>query len=306
MQLLMTTIPIFLAICLHYALGSENMSSAQLFPVLRVKGSIPGCTRQCRFFFCRPAQTKLFGAPNEGQDPQICRRGQDIAQIIESGEAQILTRTDKKPIPISQWRPDGLDTPYAPDYFKAVAIKGEENSGISHSPSIGNQNDFTNDICVRLPILRYERKTRRGIKIITAGGERDCIGVTVRTPDIIIEAQWYSGADFDLAVTEPDGTVLSNENAKSICGKYAGGGDKGVDTCGISAQAVEKVRYRDSDCPGFQIGRYTATLRQVTNCGDGPTDWEIRLVVRGRLVRKWSGSSDEDAGSRVARVRFRL
>lgn len=262
------------------------------------------CGQRCRFSFCRGRQVNRFLAPNKVSTPLICRNNQDIAAILEIGE-NLVVPEGEEPIRISQWRPEGLTKPFKKKFFKPLPIPGQENYGLARSVSRGNQNDFTDNRCFIIPIQKYEFVRSNGkIRIVeTSDPERDCLAFEAKTPKILIEVQWESGDDFDLSVVEPDGTRLDNSNDRSSCGVF--GGDSGIDACGLRAEGTERIWY-SSGCSDFQEGRYKAILRHASNCGDGPTDWEMRLVVDGRVVKRKRGTSDVDGGARVGVLRFRL
>lgn len=205
-------------------------------------------------------------------------------------------------IPISQWRPEGLSQNFPRKFIRIANVPGRENSGLSRVASKGNQNDFTKGLCFVVPIERYERVTSSGVRVVTTDSNRDCVAFTARTPDLLIEAQWFSGDDLDLSVIEPGGAVVSNSNIRTACGRFSI--DAGVDSCRLFPQGTERISYGLS-CSGFVRGdEYTAVLRHSNNCQDGPTRWELRIVLNGRLLSMKKGVSDARGGRKISMLKF--
>ena len=291
--------------------GITTLALVLLLPILLAQNTpsiihqpgISNCARQCLFRFCRFNQAQLFGAPLKSNFPTICRRNQDISRIISVGEASIKLPNNTQ-IPISQWRPDGLNPPLPKRHFKIRPVFGEENSGLVVSPARGNQNEFVNERCFLLPILKYERKFGNSVRVVnTKSRSGSCLAFTSRTRDVMFEAQWFSGDDFDLEIVEPDGEVLGSSNRNTVCGMFVR--DINVDACDLVSMGTELASY-NRGCSGFQRGEYQAVLRHTDNCGKGPSKWEIRVSVAGRLRKTVTGISDGSGGTVAGRMTFRL
>lgn len=261
------------------------------------------CRRgNCRFVICRGTQTSFLAAPNTALSSPICRRDQNIENILSTGQAQIKG-SDGNLIPISEWRPDGLEVPFTSGALFADAIPGRDLSGLARLPAVGNQNDFLDQACVVVPIRSYERIVNGKKRVRQATSSRDCLSVGLESPTIFIEAFWTSGDDMDLAVIEPDNVRVNNKNRTSSCGRLIR--DQNVDACGLFNAGQERIIYR-LPCDGFKKGRYRAVLKHTGNCGSGPSSYELRVVVNGRLKAIKKGVSNADGGKRVTSLRFML
>ncbi|CDF32718.1 unnamed protein product [Chondrus crispus] len=162
---------------------------------------------KCRFVICRGSQTSFLAAPNTALSSPICRRDQKIEQILSTGEARIKD-SEGDLIPISEWRPEGLEVPFKSGALFADAIPGRGLSGLARLPAVGNQNEFLDNACVVVPIRSYERIVNGKKRVRQATSPRDCLSVGLESPTIFIEAFWTSGDDMDLAVIEPDNDHL--------------------------------------------------------------------------------------------------
>lgn len=200
------------------------------------------------------------------------------------------------------WTPERLSHTFGPDVFAPRAIPGEDNSGLTRKYVNGNQNNYAHGTCFVVPIKKCELRN----KIITTDHPRDCFVFVANTPDIVIEAQQVnSDDDLDLSVTEPNGVEVNYTHPLLKCGRL-NDGDKNIDGCERKKEEREKVECFRS-CPnGLQTGQYTATLRHVTNCGEGITSYSIRVLINGRVVKSHSGFSNEDMSHVVATLTFNI
>lgn len=167
---------------------------------------------------------------------------------------------------------------------------------------MGNQNGYLKDLCIVVPILKYEIRTRKGKKrIVNTVGDKECVSFTARTRDIMVEAQWLSGDDMDLSVREPDGDVVSYNRVETECGLLYS--DASVDSCGVDPTGNERIGY-DRGCGKFEKGEYVAFLKHTENCDKGATFWSMRVVIDGRVVKRLSGTSNRNGGAVVGMIKF--
>lgn len=259
------------------------------------------CPNVCRFALCSPESITL-GAPDTAVGPTICRRDQNIEYILETGEARVVQGGSR--IPISQWRPEGLRVPFSRDFFYAIKLPGVPRlSGVAFRPPQENQYRFIDDLCIILPIKRYQRELNGRLYGVNAGSSNDCLAVSLRVPSVVIELNWFSGDDMDLSVVEPGGFRISSKQKTSKCGRL--NRDNGIDICGLFDRAKERVEY-SLPCPEFQNGTYTAVVRHTGNCGSGSTRFVLRVVVNGTLSKSINGESNKNRGAKVATLRFTL
>lgn len=271
----------------------------------------PPCGLKCRFIFCIDRATVFLTAPGNVSNPEICLLNQEIDQILSTGEA-LVSLPNGSTTPISKWAPDGLNTPFSPNVFKAGVINGEDNSGIMRTETRGNQNKFLDRRCFILPIKQYEsvrfvKGAKRVVPFNVTNRERGCVAFVPRVWDILIEVQWLSGDDLDLSVEEPDGAMVDFRKRKTECGNLLI--DANVDTCDIRQEGIERVFY-NRGCPKLQSGLYTVRLRHATNCLLGsspkPTTFEIRIVINGFVNQRVRGSSNKNEGALITSFTFRI
>lgn len=68
----------------------------------------------------------------------------------------------------------------------------------------------------------------------------------------------------------------------------------------------ERITYTFG-CPSFKRGTYRAILKHSHSCDTATaTDWEVRIIVRGKLKKRVTGKSNGAGGVTVADVRFSL
>lgn len=261
------------------------------------------CPTTCRFKLCGEALYSSLGAPNTGVGPTICRKGQTIGFILKTGEAQMLQGLAR--VPLSEWRPVGLQIPFQKNFFYTKRIPGNDKSGFTFRTPRQNQHKFLNDVCVILPIKEYQRFVNGKFRKVRTQGWQECLAVVIEVPAVVIEFQWFSGDDMDLSVREPKGYRLSNDIKRrtSGCGKFVR--DNGADACGLFSAVKERVQYR-LPCERFQRGRYTAIINHASTCGNSSTTYELRVVVNGRLKKNVTGVSNKDKGAWVRSIPFSL
>lgn len=294
---------LFLLLASVTAANDLAINDSDLGFVARQRGE--QCRSKCRFIICRGRQTTLLGAPNKPSGPTICRRGQDIENIVSTNEALISGKG--KRTPISKWRPEGLRKRFAAKYLFTKPLPGRGGlSGVVNLPAQANQHEFLDGKCVTIPIESYEKNVRGKISLVKTTSSKDCLSVQLVAPTIVIEAFWFSGDDMDLSVVEPGGEKIDNQDRFSECGQLIR--DNNVDACGVFDSGGERIIYRLPCADGFDFkkGKYRAILRHSSNCQFGPTTYEVRVVVNGRLKKIVTGVSNKDGGDNVTSFTFNL
>lgn len=228
--------------------------------------------------------------------PFICLPGQDLGHILVTGEARVTpVRGGGAFIPISFYRPDGLRPKYPSNYFGLSEITFPPLPGkysISHVPSSGNQFANANDICVQIPILRYELFKRNGsLKVVNSNDPNDCISYRVRAPKLLIELAWDSSDDLDLVVTEPQpsGFVISGDNQRAPSGGRLQG-DFPEFSCTELNATREQVRYLQDHT--VTPGQYTVSGFHFENCRKRRTSWSLAVIHNGITIASTRGQSN--------------
>eukprot|EP00177_Eucheuma_denticulatum_P006482 GFKZ01011800.1.p1 GENE.GFKZ01011800.1~~GFKZ01011800.1.p1 ORF type:complete len:331 (-),score=17.39 GFKZ01011800.1:214-1206(-) len=257
------------------------------------------CGGFCRFRLCnfngntfvRPkADFVILNGPNAASLPYVCLPGFNIGQIRSSLEARVTFRGSL--VPISRFSPPGLGIRYPSNFIKTAAVPFLPWTGISRRQAQGNQWDFLHDRCMILPIRRYQEinaTTQLPIRVVSAGGSnRNCVAFRTTAPAIQVELTWDSGDDFDLAVEEPDGDVISFRNRRSEAGRLTG--DNNVGFCDSELTfGRENVVY----FPGGPIeeGQYRVIVTHFNRCDTSPTVWRVRIIINGNLVLSRRGTA---------------
>ena len=150
--------------------------------------------------------------------------------------------------------------------------------GIGRIASTGNQEDFLDDLCVTLPIRRYNIETSDGsvFPAVSTNNERDCVSFRTINQPILVEVTWDSADDFDLSIQGPDGGGrLIRDNNIGQCN-------------GGPPQGKEAVVFDTATA-----GTYEITLRHFNNCG-GRTRFTVNAIVNGVRVFQRRGRSSVD------------
>lgn len=217
----------------------------------------------------------------------------------------VTGRTRKPLVPISQFRPSGLRLPFRKNFFqlyKVPFLNGEQ--GIGRTRTFGDQRKFTDDLCVVLPIKRWDVLRTDGTveKIVNATSTGACVSFKTRQPVIFVELAWDSSDDLDLSVQEPDRDFINNFTPKSEAGRLST--DKSDMVCGATPIGRESVVYPWEKRRFVKNGKYRVTIKHFTNCGNGPTKWRLRITVDDKVVRVARGKTNKNIGETVSTVKF--
>lgn len=269
------------------------------------------CGKQCQFRMCRlgdrslrPKGTFTFmRAPFTSLSGVICLPGQNVTNL-RSGEAMVAQKNDPNMVPISKFSPPGLMPNFRKRFFRFFPLQFVPNEqGIGRLPTVGNQQDFLEELCVVLPIRSYDLVEGDKVTRVGPGGRRQCVSFRSRNPRVLVELSWDSSDDFDLEVTEPSGMVVTRENPDAGNGKF--NNDNLVGLCGTGIPAgKEAVLYRQDR--ELIPGDYTATIRQFNNCGQGRTRYRLRIIMDGKVVIFRTGFANEPKDAVVRRINFTI
>lgn len=274
-------------------------------------------TDKCIFRLCnissgrpgRIGRRLLLRGPNiPSLEPLICRRSlrDPIRRVISTGEADVID-SDGGATALSAWNPTGVtvNPELPPDFFFAgnvAAFLPFDRSTIYRKPFNGNQMQAINETCIRLPIHSYEKKSRRGgvINIVNTKRRktRDCLSFVAWPTYLMFLLEWDTKDDIDLRVIEPDNSRLDkfNPTSPNTCGSYSA--DRKTEVCGdpVPPGGTEIVRYRVCEPPA---GTFTVQANHFSNCGDGPTNWILRVTRNGDEIFREEGTSDGELSSQI-------
>eukprot|EP00177_Eucheuma_denticulatum_P003243 GFKZ01005863.1.p1 GENE.GFKZ01005863.1~~GFKZ01005863.1.p1 ORF type:complete len:331 (+),score=22.02 GFKZ01005863.1:225-1217(+) len=277
------------------------LSTAQLRPRRR-----PPCGQFCLFRLCNfnggpnsfPLPLSSFirvNHRNTASLPYICLPGVSVGRITRTREAQIFFRGNFTRI--SQWRPRGLPTPFRRNALSTFPIPFTNWSGIGTPGVPPEQWRFLDRRCFIMPIREYQllnstsgaplRRVRPG------SGRRNCVAFRSTAPFVQVQAIWDSADDFDLEVEEPDGDIVDLLLPRSESGRL--NGDNNRDSCNTRLTfGRENIVYGFAN---IQSGRYIVRFYHYKNCNGQNTNWRLRILRNGALVRNIVGASNNDTGT---------
>lgn len=264
------------------------------------------CGAQCKFRFCKINEDNSFSPkgkrvnlrdPGIAIPPFICRPRQEIGRILETGEAIVGLKGSSVMVPVSNYSPSGLSPPFASDYFGIYGIffptlPGKQ--GVGRGANRGNQDDFAGDLCVKIPIKKYEVVRRGRKRVVTVSPRKqskECISFTTNTPLLVAELTWLTGANFDIEVTEPDGNVIRKNQPSATGGSVIN--DNNNPGCGVLKAGSEQIRWAKGTNP--KRGKYTVTIIQRRNCGTSSL-FGIFVISEGRLLAGTTRTASKKRG----------
>ncbi|CDF41302.1 Gal-2,6-Sulfurylases II [Chondrus crispus] len=246
------------------------------------------CRNLCRFRFCRldgsmrPNNARsILRGPDYSRTGFICRNfpgGRTLGRIRSTGTA--LIQSGSTITPINKFRPNGLSPAFPRNYFRVTPLTFQRNrQGVARRASVGNQEDFLDDLCVRLPIRNYNIDNTDGsvFRTIATSDPRDCIAFRPVVRPIVVDVAWDSSDDFDLSVEGPPGSLGGRVN------------DNLVAACGLFPAGKEAVSFEN-----MVPGKYTVKLMHFNNCFNKRTRWVVNVVVNGVTIQRRLGRSNVD------------
>lgn len=246
-------------------------------------------------------------APDTSLSSYICHRDiQQLGRVKETGEALVATGQTRKPlVPISQFSPRGLRVPFRKNFFQLYRIPflgGEQ--GVGRTKTIGDQRKFTDDLCVVLPIKKWDvlRADGTAEKTVTGSSKGACVAFKTRQPVIFVELTWDTSDDLDISVQEPDKDFVNAFSPKSEAGRLSN--DDTAMVCGASRIGRESILYPWEKRNFVKNGKYIVTITHFTNCGNGPSKWRLRITVDDKVVRVARGRTNKQSGETVATAKF--
>lgn len=263
------------------------------------------CGSSCTFRLCkattgevspvgRPFPLRPPGVPPFG--PVICRPGLNVGTVLETGEA-IVERGDTL-TPISMFSPPGLTKNFSATFLSARRVPTLGKSSIVKRRSNGNQQTFFRDLCIRLPIYKYQLLDNFGdldAIVDTDRSQTDCVSFKARDVQLLVELSWKSSDDLDLALIQPDGQEISRKSKRSSQGGvfFMDVNRKVCDSTNPVGREI--VRYKNQ--ASLMPGEYIVQIRHHENCKKMKTSWNLRVSMNGVqiLIRKGASRRRDDA-----------
>lgn len=280
----------------------------------------PPCTRFCVYRFCkingnpvRQPRRLLLRDAGVGTPPVVCtkqRFGPQLARVIRSGQALVGPPSvdPQNFVPISRWRPTGLSPRFKRTYFKISPIifpTFPGKFGISREASLGNQEEFLDNLCVQVPLTKFVlfNGVDNSTRTVKSRKRTDCVAFLATRALILIELVWNSADDFDVTLMEPSGFVISRLQLRSPT-KGKSLGDFPRTACSPLNTGREQIVYRTDSNP--LKGEYKVEVRHFTNCQVGATSYNLAVIVNGTNVLNRSGLDDNDDDAVIVSENFTI
>lgn len=274
-------------------------------------GLEPLSPRQCRFIFCYPAGFSefqglsprlLLRAPLTSTLPYICLNESD-ATGLPSGDVRLIKRTGEAFVAVAaeQNRTYARASefgsgarPLSKRFFGVSEVEFplmSGRSGVVRKPFKRGQAALLDDVCVVIPIQKYQLVTGVGEdakrRVMRTTDPRDCIAYRAVIGLIIVQLTWDAADDLDLLVREPDDNPIARFKPESDTkGRLIR--DNLVGSCVNGTVGREQVTYRTRATP--LTGLYEVQIRHFRACG-GPVNWDLQVVLDGTLVLARNGTS---------------
>lgn len=200
------------------------------------------CSGFCRYRMCREVGSMLFpqredlgySIPPFGSlmPFSICKSINGSWRFLRNmtlGEAEVaLSRnvTSSQYQPISSFSRRSLIHSFPEHVFFSLKRKSSfQEEGVSIVPLLRDQYDSLSSLCVRLPVLQYQKHLhKRGtftqLKKRNKHRAEECLEFRSMAPELYIKLQWAGGHDLDLAVQEPNGYLIDRFSPVSLTGGY--------------------------------------------------------------------------------------
>lgn len=186
---------------------------------------------------------------------------------------------------ISTYMPTGLGRKFARKFFRVTPITLPPFPGkfsVTRMPFRANQQMFFDDMCVVIPIKKYEVLNADGSvkKVVTSSRSLECLSFKTVDPNLHFELTWNTDDNLDLSVTEPSGATLSPTNLESATGRH--NAKTNDDLCGLITVGREQVRYlRD---PGADSGTYGISVSVKNKCSNKPIELVMSIYSEGKVL----------------------
>lgn len=273
------------------------------------------CAPQCKFRFCattgvliirKPGTLITIRPPRIAQGAFICMPDNpNFVRVRRVGEADLIN-DDNTTVPISQWRPVGLEAPFPSNFYRINRIVFQRDVwGLSRLPAIGNQLEILHKKCFALPIRVWSERLSDGSieKVFSDGAEGNCLSFRTQAIKVYIELAWDSGDIIEIALEEPDGTVINNENVSSGSGRLS---DNVNQSCEDMPAGFKNVVYKYPRIAAIPQGTYKITLKHTRNCGNGPTNWSVKVWIDDQKIFDQRGESDSPEGTTIFEGSYNL
>mmetsp|Transcript_23148 Transcript_23148/g.56534 ORF Transcript_23148/g.56534 Transcript_23148/m.56534 type:complete len:186 (+) Transcript_23148:217-774(+) len=147
-----------------------------VFESFPVSGATPIesiCHTSCEFHFCGTDRFRVqrynIGAAQKAFTGPICRGSEVVSHVSKLGEALVSSDDGASYVSIGEFAPPDLETRFSSTFFRVYPIdEGRRvgsvaTTGVGHEEPQGNQDNYLDGLCVKVPITRYERDRGSGL-----------------------------------------------------------------------------------------------------------------------------------------------
>lgn len=127
------------------------------------------------------------------------------------------------------------------------------------------------------------------------GDDAACVKFIAIVPRILVELTWDKADNFDLTVTEPDGTIINRNKLKSNSGGRLVR-DQNVDACDLQINGREQILWPITSESLPLEGLYRVRVIERKGCNTGPAKWSFSVIIGGVNVLFKEGKSDGNKG----------
>lgn len=275
----------------------------------------PICGPECTFRVCAANEVMFIRKvgtlitirpPRIAQGEYICQpENPNFLRVNRVGEAHAINENGTT-VAISQWRPVGLEVPFPPDFYRVTRVVFQPDFwGVTRVPATGNQLAILHKRCFSLPIRAWTEKTSDGnIRRVRSKREKsDCLSFRTQTVKVYVELAYDSGDIIEIAVQEPDGTIIDKDNVSSGRGRLS---DNTNQSCDDQPAGFKNVVFKYPRVEAILPGEYNVTLRHTRNCGRGPTRWSVKVWIDDKKIYGRKGVSDSSGGAIIFEGSYKL
>lgn len=243
-----------------------------------------------------PGAVQILRPPRQPMDGVFCRNNALLTNV-RLMEAMVRPPDDESApfVAIRQYKRDGLTPDFPKRYFRPVPGL-EIGQGAAVSQNLGTQSIFADGLCVKLPLMTWQRLDSKGNRIkgrLRGRQPQDCVSFTTMSHRALMEITYNSSADFDLIISEPGTTtpfVLSPDNPLSPNGGIHQNPrmDTTPPTCSPRRGGVfREIRRKtiiyplDSTPP---LGRYEIRVMRNLDCENVDVNITLRILLRNAFA----------------------
>lgn len=167
--------------------------------VLLTVAAAQDCYPKCAYKFCNLEDSFELTVKDLPFTTAICYKGKPVAPGIATSEAYVGTMPEKL---ISEAELPGIAPMFSSSFLKGYS--GKNYSALSHGEIMGNQLQYLNETCFKVPIASVQVK--EGETFVNKNlndPATDCISVITELPELPVPTPMFPAATGTVAETTP-------------------------------------------------------------------------------------------------------